>query len=87
MTEVTGVLAYATLIKIQKGAILDCGLNGVQMEELIQICVDQLEHFQSSSFKCRENEDTLRHLYDALHSIRSRQYDRSLRGVQGRNRK
>lgn len=74
-------------IDIQKGAILDCGLNGVLMEELLLICIDQLEHFQASEFKCRENEDTLRHLYDALHSTRSRQYSRSLRGVQGRNKK
>lgn len=74
-------------IKIQKGAVKDCGLNGIFIEDLILICIDQLEHFQNSEFACEENEDTLRHLRDALYSTRSRQYSRSLRGVQGRNRK
>lgn len=72
-------------INIQKGAVLDCGLNGIFIEDLLLICIDQLEHFQDSRFACQENEDTLRHLRDALHSTRSRQYERSLRGVQGRN--
>lgn len=72
-------------IKIQKGAVLDSGLNGIFIEDLLLICIDQLEHFQNSDFACQENEDTLRHLRDALHSTRSRQYERSLRNVQGRN--
>ena len=63
------------------------GINGVFIEDLLLICIDQLEHFQDSEFKCKENEDTLRHLRDALYSTRSRQYERLLRGVQGRNEK
>lgn len=74
-------------IKIQKGAVKECGLNGIFIEDLILICIDQLEHFQNSNFACKENEDTLRHLRDALHSTRSRQYERSLRGVQGNYKK
>ena len=72
-------------VPIQKGAVSDNGLNGIFIEDLLLICIDQLEHFQNSSFACQENEDTLRHLRDALHSTRSRQYERSLRNVQGRN--
>lgn len=78
--------ATAAIIKFQKGPVQDEGLNGIFMEDLLLICIDQLEHFQNSDFKCQENEDTLRHLRDALHCTRSRQYERNLRGVQGKNK-
>lgn len=79
--------ATATIVKFQKGPVQETHLNGIFIEDLLLICIDQLEHFQNSDFKCQENEDTLRHLRDALHSTRSRQYERSLRGVQGINKK
>ena len=75
----------AQVIKFQKGPVQETGLNGIFIEDLLLICIDQLEHFQNSPFKCVENEATLRHLYDALATTRSRQYERMLRGVQGRN--
>ena len=71
-------------INIQKGNPMEQA-NGVVIEELILICLDQIEHFQSSEIKCVENEDTLRHLRDALASTRARQYERTLRNVQGTN--
>ncbi|NHI48055.1 hypothetical protein FDE94_09260 [Clostridium botulinum] len=74
-------------INIQKGPVKENGLNGIFIEDLILICINQLEHFQASEFKCRENESTLRHLYDALATTRSRQYERQLRNVQGKNLK
>ncbi|WP_049753989.1 hypothetical protein [Anoxybacillus flavithermus] len=79
--------SIAAVIKFQKGLVQEEGLNGIFIEDLLLICIDQLEHFQNSEFKCKENEDTLRHLRDALHSTRSRQYERSLRGVQGKYQK
>lgn len=69
-------------IEFQKGAIKD-GINGVFIEDLLLICIDQLEHFQNSDFACENNEATLRHLRDALATTRARQYERQLRGVQG----
>lgn len=71
-------------VNIQKGPVLENGLNGVFIEDLLLICIDQLEAFQNSTFACRENEATLSHLYDALATTRARQYDRLIRGVQGR---
>lgn len=72
-------------IGFQKGPVKEEGLNGIFIEDLLLICIDQIEHFQNSDFKSIENDDTLRHLRDALHSTRSRQYERMLRDVQGRN--
>lgn len=75
------------IVKFQKGPVKNVGLNGIFLEDLLLICIDQLEHFQNSEFACQENEDTLRHLRDALACVRSRQYERSLRGVQGKYEK
>lgn len=76
--------AYIQNIKIQKGPVKDKGLNGIFTEDLILICIDQLEHFQASDFSCDSNAATLRHLNDALATTRSRQYERLIRNVQGK---
>ena len=79
--------ATVDVIKFQKGPVQEEGLNGIFIEDLLLIIKDQLEHFQNSEFACQENDDTLRHVRDALASTRARQYERSLRGVQGFNKK
>lgn len=71
-------------IKIQKGPVKEEGLNGIFIEDLLLICIDQLEHFQNSEYACEENERTLHHLRCALDTTRARQYERLMRGVQGR---
>lgn len=80
--KTTGKVAQK--ISIQKGPVQDAGLNGIFIEDLILICIDQLKYFQRSDFRCEENEAALRHLKDALATIRARQYERQLRGVQGK---
>ena len=79
--------SFVTEIEFQKGNIEDTGLNGVFLEDLLLISIDQLEHYQNSEFACQENEDTLRHLRAALASTRARQYDRMIRHVQGKYEK
>lgn len=74
-------------IHIQKGPVKEEGLNGIFIEDMLLICINQLEYFERSSYACQENVDTLRHLRNALYSTRARQYERLLRGVQGRNLK
>ena len=74
-------------INFQKGPVQEAGLNGVFLEDLLLIAIDQIEHFQNSDFACEENADTLTHLRNALATTRARQYERSLRNVQGRNLK
>lgn len=79
--------ATTSIIKFQKGPVKEEGLNGIFIEDLLLIIKDQLEHFQASEFACQENEDTLMHVRNALATTRARQYERSLRGVQGFNKK
>lgn len=75
-------------IDIQKGPVQHAGeVNGIFIEDLILVCIDQLEHFQNSDYACDENERTLHHLRCALDTTRARQYERLSRGVQGRMQK
>lgn len=71
-------------IKFQKGPVQEVGLNGIFLEDILLISIDQLEHFQNSDFACQENEDILLNLRAALASTRARQYDRQIRNVQGK---
>ena len=53
-------------IHFQHGAISDDGVNGVLNEDLLMMLIDRVESFQRSKLKCRENENALQHLYEAL---------------------
>lgn len=72
-----------SLVKFQKGAIKDFGLNGIFNEDLILMIIDRLEFFQTQELKCQENDEALKKLYEALMWLRKRTLDRKNRGVQG----
>ena len=42
-------------IHFQEGPVLECGSNGVGNEDLINMVIERLEHFQRSEYACREN--------------------------------
>jgi hypothetical protein len=70
-------------IKFQSGPIKESGINGVQNEDLIAMCISRLEAFQNSEFKCRENAVAITKLEEALMWLRKRTTDREIRGVEG----
>ena len=74
-----------TLAKIhfQEGPIKECGVNGVCNEDLINMVIDRLEHFQKSEFSCRENAIAITKLEEALLWLRKRTMGREQRGVEG----
>lgn len=72
-----------TTIKFQKGPIKESGVNGCHNEDLINIVIDRLECFQRSEFACRENDQAVTKLEEALHWLRHRTDSRSKRGVEG----
>ena len=55
-----------TKIHFQQGALDEKGPNGILNEDLLMMIIDRVESFQSSKLKCRENENALQHLYEAL---------------------
>jgi hypothetical protein len=74
-----------TGIHFQEGSIMENGVNGIFMGDLISICIDRLEEFQKTEFKCHENEEAKRCLMDSLKWLNSRTKDRKNRNVLGTN--
>ena len=70
-------------IHFQEGPIKECGVNGVCNEDLINMVIDRLEHFQNSPFRCRENALAITALEEALLWLRKRTMGREQRGVEG----
>ena len=70
-------------IQFQEGPIKECGVNGVAHEDLINMVICRLEHFQQSEFGCRENALAITALEEALLWLRKRTMARENRGVEG----
>lgn len=69
-------------IHFQEGPIHECGVNGVCNEDLINMVICRLEHFQNSEFRCRENALAITALEEALLWLRKRTMSRESRGVE-----
>lgn len=61
--------------------------NGIFMEDLLLMCSDRLQHFQSGEYACDENQKALEHIDAALMFLNKRTLDREKRGVLGSNKK
>jgi len=70
-------------IHFQEGPIKECGVNGVNNEDLIAMVICRLEHFNNSEFRCRENSMAITKLEEALLWLRKRTMGREQRGVEG----
>jgi hypothetical protein len=70
-------------IDFQEGPIKECGVNGVANEDLINMVICRLEHFQRSEYACRENALAITKLEESLMWLRKRTMDREARGVEG----
>ena len=75
--------AILTDIHFQEGPIKECGVNGVNNEDLFNMIICRLEHFQNSEFRCRENACAITKLEEALMWLRKRTTARENRGVEG----
>jgi hypothetical protein len=73
-------------IHFQEGPLKENELNGIFMEDLIAICINRLDHFQDSEFKCDENEEARNCLIDSLKALRKRTESRKERNVLGTNK-
>ena len=57
--------------------------NGAFVEGVIYACMDRIEFYQRSKFKCDENEAALYNLKMALEALETRTAGREARGVEG----
>lgn len=70
-------------IHFQEGGCKECGVNGVANEDLINMVICRLEHFQKSDYRCRENALAITKLEEALLWLCKRTMDREQRDVEG----
>lgn len=68
-------------VKFQRGPIGESGINGVQVEQLLAICLDRLQSFGNS--RDRDTNIALTHIEDALLRLDHRTMKREARGVEG----
>ena len=78
-----GISETVSKIKFQKGPVKERDANGCFMEDLMTICIDRIQGFQSGDFPCTENKLALYHLEEALYWLDHRTKDRQKRGVEG----
>lgn len=74
-----------TVITFQNGPIKEAGINGISNEALLTVVIDRMRGFQSGPFACRDNEQALLNLEEALMWLQKRTLDRLKRGVEGTN--
>jgi len=70
-------------IHFQEGPIKENGVNGVANENLINMVICRLEHFQTSPYACRENALAITKLEESLMWLQKRTNGREARGVEG----
>lgn len=76
-----------TTILFQNGPIAEVGVNGITQEVLLAIVADRLRSFQAGPYCCRENEQALHKVEEAMMWLHSRTLARLRRGVEGTHQK
>lgn len=57
--------------------------NGAFVEDVLEICIQRLEHYQSSKFQCPENTLAIGRIKQAVEALQARTRARELREVEG----
>ena len=71
--------------KIQEGPIKEVGVNGCQVDDMIQVSRTIIESL-NQNYSCRENSLVMTKLDEALLWLSARKNDRLKRGVEGYNK-
>ena len=74
-------LRGSVLLRFHRGA---APTNGVTVEALAAVVIDQLDGWQSGEFACDENKAALEHFRAGLEALKSRTAARVARGVEGK---
>ena len=72
-------------LRFQNGPIKEAGVNGLSNEAILAVVEHRLLGFQSSEFACRENQEALNKLQEAMMWLHKRTRERVTRGVEGTN--
>lgn len=78
---------YVAKLEFQNGPVMHHGTNGLSNEMLLAIVADRLFWFQGrSGAPCKQNQDALEHVSQALELLHERTRDRLARGVEGQRK-
>lgn len=75
--EDVGILCF------QNGPVKENGVNGVTIEDLLEICIHRLTCFQTGPYACSSNEQAADFIKLALGRLDSRTAERMKRNVEG----
>lgn len=70
-------------ITFQDGPVQENGVNGCQVEDVIQVAIDRLRELNVAPYNTRETSLAITHLEDAQNWLWRRTRDREARGVEG----
>jgi hypothetical protein len=70
-------------VKFQEGPVAEVGVNGCQMEDVLELLIHRLEQFNEGPLRCRENACAKTHLEEARFWLWERTRKRREQGVEG----
>lgn len=70
-------------VHFQEGPIKEVGINGISNEDAILMVITRLESFQQTEYACKENEEAISHLMQAINALRARTNRRKDAGTEG----
>lgn len=71
--------------KLQSGPIKEVGVNGCQVDTMIEAAILIIQGF-NAKFPCEENAEAIQQLRHAIYWLSERRIDREKRGVEGFNK-
>lgn len=72
-------------IVLQRGPIKEAGVNGDQIDDILEFCVARLREWNFGPMSTRDTSIAITHIEDALLRLKHRTDDRIARGVEGTN--
>lgn len=70
-------------IKFQEGTVSENGVNGAQIEDVIELLIERLQEFQKGKSPCHENVLAITKLQEARMWLEERARNRKKQGVEG----
>lgn len=70
-------------VQFQNGPINEVGVNGCQIDDVIDVLIERLTGFQKGAHPCRENALAITKLEEAKHWLEHRTKARKAQGVEG----
>ena len=68
-------------VEFQHGLPPEVGINGVRVEDVMEVALRRLERYQSGDLACAENAEAIRCLVQARDAMRRRGARRQIQGV------